>query len=69
MPAGLTLYWFINNILSTAQQVYLKSSTKINIPEAKTDPNVISSTTPYIAPREEKIKKISGKGLMLGFCV
>ncbi|KAK9827918.1 hypothetical protein WJX74_009095 [Apatococcus lobatus] len=28
VPSGLTLYWFTNNLLSTAQQVYLKSSIK-----------------------------------------
>ncbi|XRB16443.1 YidC/Oxa1 family membrane protein insertase [Pseudoscourfieldia marina] len=26
VPSGLTLYWFINNLLSTAQQAYLKSA-------------------------------------------
>lgn len=26
VPAGLTLYWFTNNLLSTAQQAYLKAS-------------------------------------------
>ena len=28
VPAGLTLYWFANNILSTAQTVYLRKTTK-----------------------------------------
>ena len=28
VPSGLALYWFTNNLLSTAQQVYLKSSYK-----------------------------------------
>lgn len=32
VPAGLTLYWFANNILSTAQTVYLRKTTKL--PEA-----------------------------------
>ena len=27
VPSGLTLYWFTNNILTTAQQVYLRKST------------------------------------------
>jgi len=26
VPSGLTLYWFVNNLLSTAQQVYLKNA-------------------------------------------
>jgi len=29
VPAGLTLYWFVNNILSTTQQLYLKSTTQV----------------------------------------
>lgn len=29
VPSGLTLYWFVNNILSTAQQLYLKKTTKV----------------------------------------
>jgi len=29
VPSGLTLYWFVNNILSTGQQVYLKKTTKV----------------------------------------
>lgn len=28
VPSGLTLYWFTNNILTTAQQVYLKGQAK-----------------------------------------
>lgn len=26
VPSGLTLYWFTNNVLSTAQQAYLRGS-------------------------------------------
>jgi len=57
VPAGLTLYWFINNILSTAQQVYLKSTTKVNIPELASQ----GPAQPYIAPKEEKVKRVAGK--------
>ena len=28
VPAGLTLYWFVNNLLSTGQTVYLRKTTK-----------------------------------------
>ena len=28
MPAGLTLYWFFNNIITTTQTVYLRKTTK-----------------------------------------
>lgn len=59
MPSGLTLYWFTNNVLSTAQQLYLKATVKVNIPEAPT--NVISSTTPIVKPKEERIKAVTGE--------
>ncbi|KAF5830652.1 60Kd inner membrane protein-domain-containing protein [Dunaliella salina] len=59
VPAGLTLYWFVNNILSTAQQVYLKSTTKVNIPEPATMGPAAGQ--PYIAPKEEKVKRVAGK--------
>lgn len=62
VPSGLTLYWFTNNVLSTAQQLYLKSNTKINVPsDASASTSVISSTTPIVKPKEERIKSISGK--------
>ena len=28
MPAGLVLYWLVNNIISIIQQLYMRSSTK-----------------------------------------
>jgi hypothetical protein len=31
VPAGLTIYWLTNNILTTAQQVYLKKTTKVDL--------------------------------------
>lgn len=64
VPAGLTLYWFVNNLLSTGQQVYLKNTTKINIPDmlSTTPPGVMNSTsTPYVSPKEEKVKRPAGK--------
>lgn len=33
VPAGLTIYWLTNNVLTTAQQVYLKKVTKIELPK------------------------------------
>jgi YidC/Oxa1 family membrane protein insertase len=57
VPAGLTLYWFTNNILSTAQQLYLKANTVVDIPNM---PGTTSSQ-PYIAPKEEKVKRVAGK--------
>ena len=29
VPSGLTLYWFVNNMLSTGQQLYLKATVKV----------------------------------------
>lgn len=65
VPSGLTLYWFTNNVLSTAQQLYLKSSVKVNIPEpaaaASTSGGSTSSRTPIVKPKEERIKSVSGE--------
>ena len=33
VPAGLTIYWLTNNVLTTAQQLYLKKVTKIELPK------------------------------------
>jgi hypothetical protein len=35
VPAGLTIYWLTNNVLTTAQQLYLKKVTKIELPKAR----------------------------------
>jgi hypothetical protein len=32
VPAGMCIYWLTNNVLTTAQQVYLKSTTKVDTP-------------------------------------
>lgn len=63
VPSGLTLYWFVNNILSTAQQLYLKSTTTINIPELSSGPkgSSSSSSTPFVKPKEERVKRTSGQ--------
>jgi hypothetical protein len=47
VPAGLTLYWFANNILSTAQTVYLRKTTKA--PEAPAAIAVSISHLPHSA--------------------
>lgn len=60
VPSGLTLYWFINNLLSTAQQMYLKASTNVTIPDMPVDATVTSST-PIIKPKEERVKKVTGE--------
>ncbi len=62
MPAGLTLYWFVNNILSTSQQLYLKSTTKVNIPEVAVA-STMQSTGTIVKPKEERVKKVTGEGM------
>jgi len=59
VPAGLTLYWFVNNILSTTQQLYLKSTTQIDIPELAAATSS-APATPYVKPKEERVKKVTG---------
>ncbi|KAG2454439.1 hypothetical protein HYH02_001458 [Chlamydomonas schloesseri] len=62
VPSGLTLYWFVNNLLSTGQQLYLKATVKVNIPEAIKAPAPAGSTT-IVKPKEERVKKVTGKEL------
>jgi YidC/Oxa1 family membrane protein insertase len=57
VPSGLTLYWFTNNLLTTAQQVWLKSNVKAP---------ALASTGTIVKPQiadEERVKKPSGKDL------
>ncbi|GFR49521.1 hypothetical protein Agub_g11564 [Astrephomene gubernaculifera] len=61
VPSGLTLYWFVNNILSTAQQLYLKATVKVHIPEAIKAPTASSGSGTVIKPKEERVKKVTGK--------
>jgi hypothetical protein len=47
--------------------VYLKNTIKVNIPESSGSSSgngVTSSSTPYIAPKEEKVKKVTGEGVI-----
>jgi YidC/Oxa1 family membrane protein insertase len=34
VPSGLCVYWLTNNVLTTAQQVYLKRTTKVTVPQS-----------------------------------
>lgn len=60
VPSGLTLYWFVNNILSTGQQLYLKSTTTIKIPEMAPAVNT-GPSTPFVKPKEDRVKRTTGK--------
>ena len=62
VPSGLTLYWFVNNILSTAQQLYLKSTTTVKIPDMSSGSKGSSAaSTPFVKPKEERVKRTSGQ--------
>merc|ERR1712113_598490 len=49
VPSGLTLYWFTNNVLSTAQQAYLRGS----VSAAADDKNSASSSTASFVGKQE----------------
>lgn len=61
VPSGLTLYWLVNNILSTSQQLYLKSTMKVEIPPATANTVTATTTGTVIRPKEERVKKVTGK--------
>ncbi|WIA32054.1 hypothetical protein OEZ86_002906 [Tetradesmus obliquus] len=66
VPSGLTLYWFVNNIISTAMQMYMKKTIKVDMPPlaAAGDANaIIDVTGEVIKPKEDREKKVSGKEL------
>lgn len=59
VPSGLTLYWLINNLLSTGQQIYLKQTTKVNVPPPAAETS--GPSAPIVKPKEERVKKVTGK--------
>eukprot|EP00878_Enallax_costatus_P013245 GHUV01013847.1.p1 GENE.GHUV01013847.1~~GHUV01013847.1.p1 ORF type:complete len:328 (+),score=122.55 GHUV01013847.1:184-1167(+) len=68
VPSGLTLYWFVNNIISTAMQMYMKNTIKFDLPPATaaagTGPSpIIDVTGTVIKPKEDREKKASGQEL------
>ncbi len=62
VPSGLTLYWFVNNVISTAQQIYMKNTIQVAVP-AGPGGATIDVTASTIAPKEERVKKLTGKEL------
>jgi YidC/Oxa1 family membrane protein insertase len=64
VPAGLTLYWFTNNIITTAQQVYLRNKFKVTTETAGT--GVIDVTGTYVKPKEEVEVRSGPSGKELG---
>ncbi|KAF6252421.1 inner membrane ALBINO3-like protein 2, chloroplast precursor [Scenedesmus sp. NREL 46B-D3] len=66
VPSGLTLYWFVNNIISTAMQIYMKKTIKVDMPPlaAAGDANgIIDVTSEVIKPKEDRERKVTGKEL------
>lgn len=63
VPSGLTLYWFVNNIISTAQQVYMKKTIKVELPGLAAAGvggagPIIDTTATTVRPKEERVKKV-----------
>jgi YidC/Oxa1 family membrane protein insertase len=61
VPSGLTLYWFVNNIISTAMQIYMKKTIKVDMPPlaAAGEANaIIDVTGEVIKPKEDREKKV-----------
>lgn len=64
VPAGLSLYWFTNNIITTAQQVYLRNKFKVTTQTAGTGPIDVTGT--YVKPKEEIDVRSGPTGKELG---
>jgi len=63
VPSGLTLYWFINNIISTAMQIYMKKTIKVELPAmaaASSDAAgpIIDVSGTVNKPKEDRVKKV-----------
>lgn len=69
VPSGLTLYWFINNIISTSMQLYMRKIIKVDIPALSSEGagggagGIIDVSSTVIKPKEERSKQASGKEL------
>jgi YidC/Oxa1 family membrane protein insertase len=66
VPSGLTLYWFTNNLVTTAQQVWLRrqfdATTSAAAAAAAASPTgVIDVEGTYIAPKQPVVEKPSGE--------
>lgn len=59
VPSGLALYWFVNNILSTGQQAWLKSTyaDASSLPGAST----MAAADKAEEERQERVKQLTGE--------
>ena len=64
VPSGLTLYWFINNIISTAMQLYMRNTIKVDVPALASDgaAPIIDVSSTVIKPKEDRSKQVGGRG-------
>ncbi len=60
MPSGLTLYWFVNNIISTAMQLYMRNTIKVDVPALASDASapIIDVSSTVIKPKEDRGKQV-----------
>jgi YidC/Oxa1 family membrane protein insertase len=56
MPSGLVLYWFVNNVLSIAQQYYINKEVREEKKEAK-ERDVIEENTQHTQSQAKRSKK------------
>ncbi|KAK9799392.1 hypothetical protein WJX73_000526 [Symbiochloris irregularis] len=63
VPAGLTLYWFTNNLLSTGQQIWLKKNVKTEGPAASIQDGQGSQKGPRVTAEQLEPAKPSGRDL------
>eukprot|EP01024_Parvocaulis_polyphysoides_P053889 TRINITY_DN539_c1_g3_i1.p1 TRINITY_DN539_c1_g3~~TRINITY_DN539_c1_g3_i1.p1 ORF type:complete len:458 (+),score=66.78 TRINITY_DN539_c1_g3_i1:68-1441(+) len=65
VPSGLALYWLTNNIISTGQQVWLKRSTKVSVPEIAPPPPSQTQSATIVKPKTIDVepKKPSGRDM------
>lgn len=68
VPSGLTLYWFTNNLVTTAQQVYLRRSFDASKANEAGTGVIASGPGTYVAPKQE-VEDNRPKGKILGFFI
>jgi hypothetical protein len=64
VPSGLTLYWFVNNIISTAMQLYMRNTIKVEVPalESAGAGAIIDVSSTVIKPKEDRSKQVGSHG-------
>ena len=67
VPSGLALYWFVNNLLSTGQQAWLKTTyaDASSLPGA----SAISAADRAEEERQERVKQLTGDVLESTVCL